>query len=255
MNVDLNSYIWIAITILIGASISIISIIKDIKKEKKISKLTILIISLIFLYTIAEFFKSKIEKQNQEKDKVEVIDAINKTHDLIGIKEFPGFTITTLVSIEELNDKRRKYIFDIGVDPNTNRISLYLDNGNNLVYCIIDNDGVPHTIKIPQKIHTFEFNTLYFLHCEYGDAEEYNFMRFSINDTHFEPLKFKNKLDIPKNLQQSNTTMFTDIEKKKYSLMTISQFLVAHVAFTDDQKDKLMNTSDWYMKEIKKANN
>jgi hypothetical protein len=254
MIIALRPFFWLALTIFIGAVISILSIIKDVRKDKKISKLTWFIMLFILLYTAAEFFKARSDQQNQEKNKGEVIDAINNTHDLIGIKEFPGFTITVLVSIEELKQKRRKYIFDIGNDPNRNRISLYLDFNNNLVYSIIDNDGVPHTIKVPQKIYTFEFNTFYFLHCEYGDSKDFNFMRFSINNNHFDPLKFRNKLEIPDNLQNNNGTIFTDIEKKEFSSMTISFYSVAHVAFSDIHKENIMDEIDKFMKNLQKVN-
>ena len=147
--------LWLILKIFIAAAISFVSVIKDYKESKKLSITTIIIVSLIVVYAITDIIDNKISHKGQEKDKVEVMDAINKTHDLIGVKEFPGFTITALLKIQELKEERRKYIFDIGIDPRRNRISLYLDFDNNLVYSIIDNAGVPHTIKIPQKISYF----------------------------------------------------------------------------------------------------
>lgn len=243
--------LWLILKIFIAAAISFVSVIKDYKESKKLSITTIIIVSLIVVYAITDIIDNKISHKGQEKDKVEVMDAINKTHDLIGVKEFPGFTITALLKIQELKEERRKYIFDIGIDPRRNRISLYLDFDNNLVYSIIDNAGVPHTIKIPQKIHTFEFNTLYFIHCEFGDAKEFNYMRLSINNQHFDPLKFKNKLNIPDNLQQKPGTLFTDIEKKEFSSMTISQYSVMRGTMTDEKMNGFMDIINKYMNSIK----
>lgn len=89
------------------------------------------------------------------------------------------------------------------------------------------------SVKVPNKIHTFEFNTFYFIYCEFGDAKEFNFMRLTINNHHFDPLKVKNKLNIPKNLQQKPGTLFTNIEKKEFSSMTISQYSVMQGILTD----------------------
>ena len=100
---------WLIIKILIAAAISLLPVIKDYKESKKLSTTTIMIVSLIVVYAITDIIDNKISSKGQEKDKVEVIDAINKTHDLIGVKEFPGFTITALLKIQELKEERRKW--------------------------------------------------------------------------------------------------------------------------------------------------
>ena len=111
------------------------------------------------------------KQESAESQKIfenRVIENLNSNLQDKADKKLPGFGISTILTIHSLNEKRRKFIFDFGKMEEKDRVSLYLDTDNNFVYRIIDREAESHIIKVPQKIHTFRAESVYYLLLEYG---------------------------------------------------------------------------------------
>ena len=120
--------------------------------------------------------------------------------DLNSDKRYPGFS--TCISLKLFSHKylRRKYIFDYAQKENQNRISLFLDPNNNLVFEIIDNVGELNNVKIPSN--EYSFNKDMVICCEYGIIDEFSFMRFFIDKRFIEQSKFRFKINLPNDVEK-----------------------------------------------------
>jgi hypothetical protein len=100
--------------------------------------------------------------------------------DITSEASFPGASIAMVLNINQQNEKRRKYFFDLAENTNTNRISLFLDANDIMVFELIDGFGEKYNVRIPPNI--FPFNEYFFLYCEYGTTEELSFLRVFIEN-------------------------------------------------------------------------
>ena len=94
----------------------------------------------------------------------------------------PGLAFQAVFTIHTQTEKRDKYLMDMGDALDRNRVSLYLDENNDLIYRIIDDLGTPHIIRISQGINTFQPEAKYLFTIDYGLSPDYSFMRMFIND-------------------------------------------------------------------------
>jgi len=94
----------------------------------------------------------------------------------------PGLAFQAVFTIHTQTEKRNKYLMDMGDALNRNRVSLYLDANNNLIYRIIDDEGTSHMIRVSQGINTFQPEAKYLFTIDYGLSSDYSFMRLFIND-------------------------------------------------------------------------
>jgi hypothetical protein len=94
----------------------------------------------------------------------------------------PGLAFQAVFTIHTQTEKRDKYLMDMGDALNRNRVSLYLDENNDLIYRIIDDIGTPHIIRVSQGINTFQPEAKYLFTIDYGLSPNYSFMRLFIND-------------------------------------------------------------------------
>ena len=158
-----------------------------------------IILALLVLYAIADLLRIRKETRDSEAKHTEVINEITslKGHDTPPDKSFPGFAIIFITMVEKIDDQRRKFIVDVGQESDRNRVSVYLDRKDNLVYRIFDDEGEPHLIKIPKRIHTFQLGTFYHFYCDYGNTSKYSYMRLFINNEELGKILFKEKLNLP----------------------------------------------------------
>lgn len=93
-----------------------------------------------------------------------------------------GFSLSSILQIGDILDRRKKFIFDCGESMEINRLSLYLDYDNNLVFTVIDNSGVTYSVRAVPNFVSFKDNASYFLHCDIGFSKEFSFIRIFLDD-------------------------------------------------------------------------
>lgn len=172
--------------------------------------------------------------------------------DIIKVNNYAGYGGSFVLKIEKLDRAKRKFILDIGNDTEINRVSLYLDSKNNLVYRLIDEEGESHLIKIPNSFKTFLLNTWYHIYFDYGYSEDFAFMRLYINNKMMGDSYFHYKINIPKDLDLNNNEMviLNDLTKSYPAKATVSLLSIQNQTFTEEEIRKLMNVSLYYLENV-----
>ena len=243
----IKDYWIIAILAFIGI---VIVIIEKLFKETTKGKYYVGVFLIISL--VLNFYQNIKEGNSTKKAIEEFTDIIYNTSHNIGVKELPGFTISSIIKISKVDSSKRKYIYDAGKDLSRNRVSIYLDHEDNLVFSIIDRNGTPNTVTVEKKLHTFTYNDALFVHCQYGYESGVSFMRVTINGRHYPNRYFKRRLKIPKDIQKQEGVLMTNLEKTDFAKAQFSMLSIAHVAFsdkmisdTDDAFNKYLTSMGW----------
>jgi len=139
----------------------------------------------------------------------------------------PGLAFQAVFTIHTQTEKRDKYLMDMGDALDRNRVSLYLDENNDLIYRIIDDLGSPHIIRISQGINTFQPEAKYLFTIDYGLSPDYSFMRMFINDKEVGRYEIQGWLKLvfrgPSDPDISKTMLIgCDISKHNFSKFTVA---------------------------------
>ena len=146
---------------------------------------------------------------NEVRDLKFVIDS---TRDDPAEKVTTGFSLFSILQVGDVPERKRKFIFDCGESISANRLSLFLDFDNNLVFSIIDNSGVTYSVRAVPNFATFKPNATYFLHCSVGYSKDYSFIRIFLDDRQIAMQSFNNKIAGEK-LIWRNPTIGCDMER------------------------------------------
>lgn len=129
---------------------------------------------------------------------------------------------------------------------------MYLDTDNNLVYRIIDHEGESHIIKVPEKIHTFRAESVYYLLLEYGFSETYSFMRLFINDKEVARNQMDYKLNLPLEVKPDEMVIAADIKKTNFGKFTLSFLSILKGTLTREQRESLFGATIKFHEAVRK---
>jgi hypothetical protein len=160
-------------------------------------------------------------------------------------KEYPGAEVIAVIKLFPQSQYQRKYIFDIGEARDKNRISLFLDANNIMVFELLDNNGEVYNVKISSDEYDFYKDMVIF--CEYGTSNEFSFMQIFINNKLVEQTKFKFKIGLPVNLR-GHTTIMGDIFGEKTTAMSISTYAITHITSGYLHRRGFFNNIKWLYK-------
>ncbi len=206
---------------------------------KSITLKDIILITIAFV--LGYLFNDSIKKEDfdkysrfsSENDKI-IISQLLELNQKIEYKDtldipLPGIDIAMLVKLIRTDENRKQFVYDKGESLDKNRISVYLDELNNLCFRIINKYSETFTIKFTYNEYPELFSKPLFLFFEYGKSENLSYMKMFINEKvvlkqinkyslNFEYEKLllndpekKIMLDIPQNEKHS---IGTDLEKK-----------------------------------------
>jgi hypothetical protein len=216
-----------------------------------------LIALLIAVYTI--LFQNTLTKEDIKsfatRDDIDsILSAQLKNLTLFSVPEFsqsyPGYSFQMMIYLEKQKTKRRKFIFDSGEFQDRNRISLYLDENNNLCFRIIDQNKESHTLVVPEGKDTFRFDELMFLVCEYVIIGNKSLMKIFVN------LKDIGNIELPFNLQLAseinlkNTNIGCDLKGENCCSFVISTFSNGRKTLTTNQKIAFFNAVKKYFESV-----
>lgn len=217
------------------------------KKHRFQPFIVIFTLATIFVTISTLYYIIWGEKTASQKDINQLsnqLSSINKRFedftlpDLNSNQKDPGFsTAITLKLISQLQ-YRRKYIFDIAQTENRNRVSLYLDPNNIMIFELIDNVGSIYNVKISKDF--YEYAEFMILYCEYGINDEFSYFRILINGKYKEQNKFKFKIELPVNLQKA-MTLSADIFGKNNIAMEIAEYMVFSGTLGKQSRDGLFS--------------
>jgi hypothetical protein len=170
-----------------------------------------------------------------------------KIPDINSEAEYAGASVALVLALHHQPQVRRKYIFDIAESEVNNRLSLFLDANNVLVFELIDNIGEIYNVKMPSN--SYEFDKFMMLYCEYGTTDEFSFLRVFKNNTILEQTKFKFKINLPRENQRQGTVM-ADINGQNNTAMTASFYAILKSTLGKTKRRGLFNTIKWYLQKV-----
>jgi hypothetical protein len=152
---------------------------------------------------------------------------------------YSGFGLYFVISVNSINQDRRKFIFD-GGDASKNRISLYLDKADNLVYRILDNESEPHLLKIPQRLTTFKAGSTMVVFLDYGYKEDKSFMRILVNDRELGEKVFRYPINLPKSLNFKKFRIGCDFSGENCSDFYGMEFIAWSESFSEKKHKAIL---------------
>jgi hypothetical protein len=109
--------------------------------------------------------------------------------------KYPGFSYHMIISIKDSLLKREKYIYDTGSSLLYNRISIFLDEENSLIFRIIDSNSKSYNVKVLKGELEFVPNLLY-ISCEFGFKKNLTFLQILVNGQIISQKKFDFNVEI-----------------------------------------------------------
>jgi hypothetical protein len=176
----------------------------------------------------------KIESIIDEKFNEYTIPDLNSNDTL------PGFTMFLALELDPQPLGRRKYFFDLAESDNKNRISLFLDPENRLVFELIDKYGEYYSLRILQYEYQLYQPTIFC--CEYGMSDEYSFIRLFVDGRFIDQHKYKFKIDLPIDIAKT-MSLWSDINGENgVSMELLGQMIYSG---TMGKKKRDMQFKDW----------
>lgn len=142
-----------------------------------------------------------------------------------------GFTLSAILVVNDSPDRRLKYIFDCGESMTLNRISLYLDRDNNLVFTVFDNSGVPYSVRSVPNFVNFKRGAQYFLHCDIGYSDDFSFIRIFLDDRMVGKQMFNNRISA-ENIKGGNCTIGGDLNGENNGSFLLQSLVVWKKVFS-----------------------
>ena len=121
-----------------------------------------------------------------------------------------------------------------------------------LVYRVIDYEGESHIIKVPEKIHTFRAESVYYLLLDYEYSETYSFMRLFINDKEVARNQMDYKINLPIEVKQEEMVFGADITKLNFGKFTLSFLAILERTLTKDESESLFATTLEFHEAVRK---
>jgi hypothetical protein len=115
------------------------------------------------------------EKKLDSEEKLGLIEYEKIEENLV---RFPGVSFNFFLRLASNNEKREKYIWDIGSENDKKRLSMFLDESNYMVFRIISDSGEAKSVK-------FDANPIInkgeYLNFEVGRKSKSSFIRLGVN--------------------------------------------------------------------------
>lgn len=134
----------------------------------------------------------------------------------VGIYEtnYPGWSLQFLLRFGKPVPGRTNYIFDIGGKPDSNRISLYLDEAHELCFRVIDSKGKAKQASVGHGLGTFRIGEVHYLAADYGIAPDFSFVRLLIDGKEVDEHRQAMPVIISKPIEDLKFVMGSDIQHK-----------------------------------------
>lgn len=208
-------------------------------------------IALFIGFSVWQFIRDNYEKKKVKNDYNEVVKNLAKeikklNYTIDTLSDDPservtdGFSLFAILQVNEVLDKKKKYIFDCGESTTLNRLSLYLDFDNNLVLTIIDNSGVPYSVRAVPNFISFKEKATYFLHCSIGYSKDFSFIRIFLDDRLVGIQTFNNKISAEK-LNCAMPKIGCDMENHFCGSFYLSSLIIHKKAFKRKEIIDIMN--------------
>lgn len=260
--------ILLAISILVSAIISYINFSKK-KVEKGTKRKNLILffcaIAICILSVIGYFIQEKREqasiderkellgqvKQLEDKlssSKNEIISEISFLRDFknsdintLGDSIKVGRTIMGVFSILPNKLGSKGFLFDIGHNESSSRVSLYVNEFSDLIFRVLGEDGTVYSIKVPNDVNKFTLGKVYLIYADYGISKDYSFMRLFLNRKEMGTLKYSSKINFPIEPIKKQLHIGTDIMGSFGGRFYFMEQIIWNNPFPTNERIKIMD--------------
>jgi hypothetical protein len=142
-----------------------------------------------------------------------------------------------IVTLHEVDVKRRQYIFDAGNSVYHSRWSLYLNEQKHLCFEILDRDGVSHSISIPVgKASGIYWEAQSYICCEFGSSDRFSIMQLLIDNRLIAKNEFSHPISIPVGLDFRRNTIASDITGQNHGTLTMAGLAIYNIVLSFQQR-------------------
>ncbi|MBA4312013.1 MAG: hypothetical protein C0417_05235 [Chlorobiaceae bacterium] len=143
------------------------------------------------------------------------------------LANLPGYSFGMVINIKDTSLNREKYILDLGHNINSDRISIYLSNNNDLNFRIIDSASNIYELTAQINQYAFKFNVPFILMCEFGKTDGFSFLRMLINGSEIERKLIHSEINISLSDKLLETlTLGGDIKNNNGGFFSFAEFTI-----------------------------
>lgn len=148
-----------------------------------------------------------------------------------------GFTLITFLVFHKIVPSiANNYICDVGIYPDKDRISIYLDKSNYLTIDVWDSLGNKHSAKSRKPISTDDFGKKTYLEFEVGVTDEFAFLSIHADFKYRTDIRIN---DFPLNVNFDAYVMCSDFYGKGLAYLDLDSQVIYSVCLTFEDKLKL----------------
>ena len=168
-----------------------------------------------------------------------------------------------LLKLSTMIEENEKYIFDAGKNILHNRISLFINNQDELCFRVIDKKEKNYYLKIPRKDYNFIYDFPTFLICEFVNSKNSSRLEIFAGTVSLKKNDFNHKIDFDFNeLKSKNNHLDSNINFKLGSDLLNNNFAAFDTFFfcqtksllSQIEKRKIQNIVKHYMKSFRGDN-
>lgn len=186
---------------------------------------------------------AKIELQTYDDIRIRL--EFSRSESYSKYENLKGLSCHIVLKPHKLNNSIN-FLLDLGKYGKKNRISLYIDENDNLTFRIFDKDGNQYINRIKVNTYGFSYNNWCFITFEFGISEDYSIMLLEVNGKYFKDVVLSdldiNFLDIiGQDSEYFNFTIGSDYLCKAATNMQTNNFLVYSRTLTFLEKSDIRN--------------
>jgi hypothetical protein len=152
----------------------------------------------------------------------------------------PGASWHAVVTLQEVDLPRRKYIFDGGEGLAKNRWSVFVDEHGRLTFEVIDSRGIPYSVSVHPSLHTFQMGQPYHVCCEFGSSDTSGFLQILVNNRIVASLKVGSPIEIDQDANLfAGSTIGADLTGQNHGSFTLAALAIYNVVLDYWQKQGL----------------
>lgn len=138
---------------------------------------------------------------------------IRKKRDVKPEEIVESYTYISLIKLKDTALNRVKFIFDLGEEQNKNRLSLYVNENNDLIFRAIDKKTNKDSITIKYNPKIFERSWIF--NCQYGLGKDFTILRLYLNNSLVGERRITRRLQIDHlDLLSNDMLLGSDLSRK-----------------------------------------
>lgn len=152
-------------------------------------------------------------------------------------EKLPGISWHGIITLHDVDVKRRQYIFDAGNSLHHSRLSIYINEQKRLCFEILDGEGISHSMSVSVgKGKNINWEEKSYICCEFGSSDKFSIMQLLVDNRLIAKNELLFPISIPIGLDFSRKTIASDIQGQNHGTLTMAGLSIYNIALTFQQR-------------------